>query len=160
MAEVLLKHYGGNRFVSFSAGSSPTGEIHPQSISTLKKRGVSASGCRSKSWDEFFGVKGSWGGNISLPEGEFIDQHIDIVITVCDNAARDKTCPIFHGAPVKVHWGVPDPAKFEGTEEEITREFERVCDILEKRVKALIQLPVEKMSKDELQKELDAIGKL
>lgn len=141
MAEALLAHHDGERFLSRSAGSFPTGKVHPLSIATLKARGIIASGYRSKSWDEFSG------------------QPIDIVFTVCD-AAAGESCPLFPGKPLKAHWGVPDPAKFHGTAEETRAEFSRVCDILEKRIKALIRLPIESMSKDELQQKLHTISEI
>lgn len=139
MAEALLAHYGSDKFTSFSAGSFPTGEVHPVSLATLKKRGIGTKGYRSKSWDEF------------------TQKPIDIVITVCASAAGE-TCPIFPGAPVKAHWGVPDPAKFQGTKKEIREEFSRICDVLERRVQMLIHLPVETMSEDDLRQKLATIG--
>ena len=141
MAEALLAHHGGEHFVAGSAGSFPTGEVHPLSLATLKARGIATSGYRSKSWDEF------------------TDQPIDIVVTVCD-AAAGESCPIFPGKPLKAHWGVPDPAKFQGTDDQTRAEFARVCDILEKRVKALIRLPLDDIDKEELQQKLYAIGAL
>lgn len=141
MAEALLAHHGAGRFHSHSAGSVPTGEVHPLSLTTLEARGIPASGYRSKSWDEFSGQK------------------VDIVITVCDAAAAES-CPVFPGAPVKAHWGVADPAKFKGTEEETRAEFSRICDLLEARVKALAALPVEGMDKVELAAKLAEIGAL
>jgi len=122
MAEALLNHYGKGKFHAFSAGSNPTGSVHPLTFETLKKNGIGIEGLRSKSWDEF------------------ANQKIDIVITVCDNAAKE-TCPVFFGAPVRVHWGLPDPAHFKGTEEETKAEFQRVFDILAKRIKKMAELP-------------------
>lgn len=139
MAEALLAHHGGERFLSRSAGSFPTGKVHPLSLVTLKARGIPTSGYRSKSWNEFSG------------------QPMDIVITVCD-AAAGESCPLFPGKPIKAHWGVPDPAKFQGTEEEIRFEFSRVCNILENRIKALVRLPIGEMDNEELQQKLCAIG--
>lgn len=141
MAEALLAHHGGAHFLSRSAGSFPTGKVHPLSLETLKKRGIETAGYRSKSWDEFTG------------------QPMDIVITVCD-AAAGESCPFFPGNPIKAHWGVPDPAKFQGTDEEARAEFSRVCDILEKRVKALVRLPTDKMDNDELQQKLRSISEI
>ncbi len=141
MAEALLAHQGGENFLSHSAGSFPTGDVHPQSLTTLKARGIATTGYRSKAWDEF------------------TNQPIDIVITVCDNAAGES-CPIFLGQPLKGHWGVPDPAKFEGSAEETTQEFSRICDMLEKRIKALIRLPLQNMDKEEIQQTLNTIGTL
>ena len=82
-----------------------------------------------------------------------------ITITVCDNAAGE-TCPIFPGNPVKAHWGASDPAHFEGTQEEIEAEFDRVFKILERRVKAIIELPIENLDRTSLAEKLNQIGKL
>ncbi len=135
MAEALLAHYGGDGFLSSSAGSFPTGKVHPLRLETVKARGIATQGFRSKSWDEFSG------------------QRIDIVITVCD-AAAGEACPLFPGTPIKAHWGVEDPAKFIGTPEETRAEFARVCDILERRVRAMTRLPFETMDKEERQQKL------
>lgn len=140
MAEATLNHLGGGKFKAHSAGSFPTGEVHPLSLETLKSRGGNTNGYRSKSW------------------GELEGQKIDIVITVCYNAAGE-TCPVFLGKTMKAHWGVPDPAKFEGTNEETKAEFERVCKMLEKRIRALVNLPLEQMDESELQQQLNTIGK-
>jgi arsenate reductase len=142
MAEGLLNHYGKGKFRAFSAGSFPTGKVHPMSLEMLKRHGMSAFGYESKSWDVFKNL-----------------HELDIVITVCDNAAGE-VCPIFPGAPVKAHWGAPDPAHFEGTPEAVESEFDRVFAILERRVKALVALPVETMDKEELRQQLNAIGEL
>lgn len=139
MAEALLAHYGAGKFRSLSAGSFPTGEVHPMSLATLKKRGIATKGYRSKSWDEFAG------------------EVIDIVITVCDNAAGES-CPLFPGSPLKAHWGVPDPAKFEGTQKEIAEEFLRIFHVFERRVQMLIHLPLETMDADTLKEKLTLIG--
>lgn len=139
MAEGIINHLSGGRFHAESAGSFPTGKVHPMSLATLKRHGISDQGYRSKSWDEFK------------------DQHIDIVITVCDNAA-EETCPVFFGSPIKAHWGVPDPAHFEGSQAEIEAEFDRVFLMLKKRVKALLALP-EKLDTALLTETLNKIGK-
>ena len=142
MAEALLRHYGAGRFRSFSAGSFPTGKIHPESLATLARHGISALGFESKSWDVFKDVA----------------MDIDIVITVCDNAAGE-TCPIFPGSPVKAHWGVRDPAHFHGTPAEVKAEFDTVYGVLEKRVKALVALP-DGMEINALAAKLSEIGSL
>lgn len=141
MAEGLFNHHGKNKVIAFSAGSFPTGKVHPVSLATLKKHGISEQNYRSKSWDEFK------------------DENIDIVITVCDNAAGEA-CPIFPTSPVKAHWGVPDPAHFKGTPTEIEAEFERVFTMLEKRIKTFLLLPLETIDKKTLQQELHKIGTL
>lgn len=140
MIEALLKHYGHDKYASFSAGSFPTGNVHPLSLSTLKRHDISPIGYESKSWDKFAGF------------------NFDIVITVCDNASGE-TCPIFLGSPVKAHWGAPDPANFKGTPEEIEAEFERVFRILELRVKEFVKLPIS-LNIDDLTIKLHKIGKL
>ena len=140
MAEGLLNHYGQGRLKAFSAGSRPTGEVNPASLSTLKAHGISTEGYHSKSWDELG------------------TQPINAVITVCDNAAGE-TCPAFFGAPVKAHWGVSDPAHFQGTEVEINAEFEHVFGILERRVKAMIALP-DYLDRESFTAKLNEIGKL
>lgn len=141
MAEGLLNYHGKDKVLAFSAGSFPTGTVHPMSLSTLKRHGMNDQGYRSKSWDEFK------------------DQPIDILITVCDNAAGE-VCPIFPGKPIKAHWGAPDPAHFQGTQAEIEAEFDRVFSMLERRVKAFLRLPLEAIGKDELQQKLNEIGAL
>ena len=141
MAEGLLNHYGKDKVLAFSAGSIPTGNVHPMSLATLKRHGMSDQGYRSKSWDEFK------------------DQPIDILITVCDNAAGE-VCPIFFGKSMKAHWGVPDPAHYQGTPAEIEAEFNRIFTMLEKRVKAFLRLPFDKMPQEELLQKLNEIGEL
>lgn len=141
MAEGLLNHHGKDKILAFSAGSFPTGTVHPLSLATLKRHGINDQGYRSKSWDEFK------------------DQPIDILITVCDNAAGE-VCPIFPGKPVKTHWGVSDPAHAKGTQGEIDSIFSSVFLILERRVKAFLRLPLEQMDKTELQQKLNEIGNL
>lgn len=141
MAEAALNYHGAGKFEAFSAGSHPTGHVHPGSIKTLAAQGMVTEGLESKSWDKFVGEK------------------IDIVITVCDNAAGE-VCPIFYGAPVKSHWGVPDPAYFKGSEKEREAEFLRVFKMLEKRILAMLELPVETMESAGLKQKLDAIGQI
>ncbi len=139
MAEGLLKELGKGRFGSFSAGSFPIGKVHPVSLTTLQRHGISPLGYESKSWDIF---------------KDCTEFHI--VITVCNNAAGE-VCPIFPGNPIKAHWGTPDPAHFQGAPEEIEAEFDRVYGILERRIKALVALPIEKLKDDDLK---NAIGQL
>jgi len=139
MAEAILNNFGSENFRAYSAGSFPTGEIHPLSLETLKSNNISISGYNSKSWDMFN------------------DKKIDIVITVCDNA-NNETCPAFLGNSLKAHWGVPDPAKFKGSESNTKAEFNRIYKMLESRVNKLINLPLENLERQELQQELNAIG--
>ncbi|MBF0414414.1 MAG: arsenate reductase ArsC [Magnetococcales bacterium] len=140
LAESLLQHWGQGRFRSLSAGSFPTGQVNPMSLRTLAGHGLPTAGFYSKSWDE-------WRGRT-----------IDIVITVCDQAAGES-CPVYPGTPVKAHWGVPDPAHATGTAAEIAAEFDKVFVTLQERVQRLVALPVETMSPEALSSRLTAIGR-
>lgn len=140
MAEGLLRHHGKGRFRSFSAGSAPAGTVHPLSLAALERHGISPLGYESKSWDAF----------------KDADMNVDIVITVCGNAAGE-TCPVFPGNPVRAHWGVEDPAHFKGSQTEIEAEFERVFGILERRVKALVETPLT-TNREQLASRLRKIG--
>ena len=118
MAEALINHLRGGRYQAWSAGSHPTGSVHPQSIETLKRHGIDPGQPRSKSWHEF------------------ADQQFDLVITVCDQAAGES-CPLFPGRPTKMHWSTPDPAKATGSDAEIKAAFDEVFNRLKKRVEHL-----------------------
>jgi arsenate reductase len=141
MAEALLNHLGSESFRAFSAGSLPTGEVHPLAIATLARHRVPVSNPRSKSWNEFS------------------DTPIDLVITVCDNAASEA-CPVFPGAPLMAHWSLPDPAKATGPEEVIQEVFDNVFSLLKRRIEALLSLPFDEMSEKERAEALIAIGEL
>lgn len=140
MAEGLLNHLGKGKYRGFSAGSNPTGKVHPMSLATLKKHGIRDYGYESKSWDAFVNLEA-----------------LDIVITVCDNAAGE-VCPIFPGNPLKAHWGVPDSAHFTGTPEAVSAEFDRVFNMLKVKIETLVSLP--EMSRKELTANLRNIGNL
>ncbi len=126
LGEVLFNDLGGGRFRAFSAGSQPTGEVNPGAIEKLVREKHPVDELESKSWDRFSGS--------DAPA-------IDIVITVCDNAAGES-CPLWNGAPVTVHWGIPDPAS--------DGDFDAAYRRLRSRVEAMLALPVEDMSADEL----------
>lgn len=119
MAEALFNHLGKGRFNAVSAGSDPAGYVHPQSLKTLARHGISCDAPRSKSWDEF------------------ADQVFDYVVTVCDGAAAES-CPVFLGNAKKLHWSTPDPAKAEGTEEDINAAFDQAFEMLKTRIEKLI----------------------
>lgn len=126
IGEYLLRAKGKGRFEVHSAGSKPTGRVNPLAIRVLaEKYGLDASAGRSKSWDEFKGVK------------------FDFVITVCDNAK--EACPVWPGQPMIAHWGSPDPAGAEGTEEEKYREFISVASQVARRVELFCAFPEEKL---------------
>ncbi len=115
MAEALINHLGNSQYEAVSAGSHPTGVVHPRSLETLKRHGIDPGQPRSKSWEEFAG------------------QSFDAVITVCDNAAGES-CPTFHGCPQRLHWSTLDPAKAMGSEGEINAVFDDAFTALKNRV--------------------------
>ena len=133
LAEVLINELGGDKFRAFSAGSFPVGKVNPGALQKLRKEGHSVDGLASQSWDRFSGT--------DAPV-------IDIVITVCDNAAGES-CPIWNGAPVTVHWGIPDPAA--------DGDFDAAYARLRRRVEAMVALPVRDMDRAELLAELQRI---
>lgn len=141
MAEALLNTLGNGRFEAFSAGSFPSGKVQPFAADIARSLGYQAA-LRSKSWDEF--------AQAGAPP-------IDAVITVCDNAAGE-TCPIWPGRPATAHWGVPDPVAAEGSEEDRRRAFQSACALLRKRVERLLALPLDRLDRSDLQRELRAIG--
>jgi len=142
MAEGLMQHYGKGKFKAYSAGSFPSGKINPKAIQTLKRNKIEAdyNNFKSQSWDDFENIK------------------MDIVITVCDSAAGE-TCPLFLGGSAKAHWGVFDPSQIKGSEAEIEAEFDKAFGILEKRIKALVELPIAGMGKEALVQKLNEIAK-
>ena len=142
LAEALLAKLGRGRIKAYSAGSTPRGAVNPDAVALLAELGHDTSNLRSKSWDEFAGP--------DAPQ-------MDIVITVCDNAAGES-CPLWPGAPLKAHWGIPDPANAEGGEAERRAAFQRAYDLLEARIGALCTLELENADRRALQAELDRIG--
>ena len=141
MGEALINSLGEGKFTAFSAGSHPIGRINQGALATLKRHHLPTDGYTSQSWDDF------------------TDQPMDIVITVCDNAA-DEVCPTYLGDAVKAHWGVSDPGHVEGTEEEKIAAFDKVFATLTLRVNSMLALPVADLSSDELATQLNKIGTL
>lgn len=129
MAECALNRRGKGRFQAFSAGSHPSGHPHPMAIELLKEMSYDVSELRSKSWDEFSG-----------PDAP----RLDFVFTVCDNA-RGEICPVWLGQPVTAHWGVDDPAAFEGSEAAQRRFFRRIYTELDRRIESFVSLPIESL---------------
>jgi len=144
LGEAILGALGRGRVVSYSAGSKPKGVPHPGALRLLKRKGIDTAKFRSKSWNEFTG-----------PDAP----PIDLAITVCGNAAGEA-CPVFMGAPLKAHWGLPDPADVEGSDAKVDSAFEQTWHLLEMRVQALLTLPFETMERAELLKELGQIGQM
>jgi len=144
LGEALFNHLGQGRVRAFSAGSKPKGVPHPGALRLLARRGIDTAAFRSKSWDAFTG-----------PDAP----RIDVAITVCGNAAGEA-CPVFMGAPVKGHWGLPDPADVEGEDAVVDAAFEATWDALSIRIRALLASPFETMEPCTLQDLLGAIGRM
>jgi len=141
LAEATFNALAPEGMKAMSAGSKPTGEVHPRSIALLKREGISTEGYHSKSWE-------------NLPATP------DIIITVCGNAAGE-TCPAYLGNVMRAHWGVEDPAKATGTEAEIDASFEKAYSILRSRIVAFLAIDFKNISdRSEMKKQLDLIGKL
>ena len=141
IAEALLNVMGKGRFHAYSAGSFPSGKVQPIAAEMAKAIGYDES-LRSKSWDEVAGA--------SAPK-------MDFIITVCDNAAGE-VCPVWPGQPVTAHWGVPDPAAVTESEEARRQAFKAAWAMLRQRVELLLALPVDKLDRMSLQREVGAIG--
>jgi protein-tyrosine-phosphatase len=142
LAEAIMNRLGAGRFVAYSAGSMPKGEVNPHALAILRSQGFATGGFRSKSWEEF-AAKGA-------PEMSF-------VFTVCDNAANE-VCPIWPGQPMTAHWGIADPAAAEGSEAEVGVAFADAYRQLERRISLFLNLPMESLDRMALKRRLDDIG--
>ena len=145
--EAILNDLGNGKFKAFSAGVDPKGEINPHTLDVLRAGGHDVSTLRSKSWHEFAKSTGLPG----TPE-------LDFVITVCDDAAGE-TCPTWPGEPMLAHWGIPDPAKSEGTPAEIALAFDEAYRMMRRRIELLLALPVEKLDRMVMTRHLKDIGR-
>ena len=143
MAEAVLNTIGGDRFKAFSAGSYPSGKPNPFALENVKALGYPVESIRSKSWDEF-----------AQPDAP----HMDIIITVCDNAAGEA-CPIWPGHPATAHWGFPDPAAVDGTDEQKRKAFDDVLVGIRHRIQLLTDLRDEQLVHLSLTNELKRIAK-
>ena len=143
LGEAIIGRMGAERFRAYSAGSQPKGVPHPGALRLLAREGYDISAFRSKSWDEF-----------AAPGAP----RIDIAITVCGNAAGEA-CPLFTGAPVRAHWGLPDPADVAGDEMAVDTVFAETYRLLDMRVRAMLALPLETMTAAELRDALNEIGR-
>lgn len=143
MAEAVMNQLGGHRFRGFSAGSQPAGQPHPMAIDLLRRYHYHTDNLRSKSWDEF-AVPGAPG--------------MDFVLTVCDKAAGE-VCPVWPGQPISAHWGVDDPVAVTGPEDKRRQAFQDALLVLSRRVALFLALPLDKLDRLALQKELAGIGR-
>ena len=131
LAEALLNSIGDGRFKAYSAGSNPreNQQPNPMALRVLQGALVDTTGLYSKSWDEF-----------SKPDS----QKMDLIITVCDNAAGD-VCPIWPGHPAAAHWGYPDPSEVQGTDEERYEAFRKTMHAIKHRLDLLVSLPAQQL---------------
>jgi arsenate reductase (thioredoxin) len=143
LAEALVDHWGKGRFKGYSAGSFPKAALHPFALDTLEKLHLRTDGLRSKSWHEF-----------ARPGAPVMD----FVFTVCDQAAGEM-CPVWPGNPLTAHWGVPDPAAVQGSEAERRRAFREAYVALENRIKLFVALPIDKLDRMAIQRNVDDIGR-
>ena len=143
MAEAILNFKGRPNFTAYSAGSHPAGEVRGEALDQLAAAHIPVAGLRSKDWEEF--------AQPGAPR-------LDFVFTVCDNAARE-VCPVWPGQPMTAHWGVPDPASVEGSEEEVHKAFRDAFFMLDRRISLFLCLPIASLDKLALKSEIDRIGR-
>ena len=144
LAEAMLNHMGKGRFVAYSAGSSPRAQQqpHPLALETLRKAGVSTEGLHSKSWDEF-----------AAPDAP----HMDLVITVCDNAAGE-VCPYWPGQPATAHWGYADPSAGDGSDDDKRAAFTQTLYQIRRRLELFPNLPTASLGKLSIENEARRLG--
>lgn len=142
LAEGLLNMMGGDRFRAYSAGSQPKGAVHPMALQELSRLRIPTDGLRSKSWQEF--------AQPGAPE-------MDFVFTVCDQAAGE-VCPVWPGQPVTAHWGMPDPAAVEGSEEARRNAFHDAAVTMKRRLDLMLALPLASLDRLAIQKHVKDIG--
>jgi arsenate reductase len=144
MAECAINRWGRGKFRGFSAGSRPKGVVHPLTLELLTELKYETKELRSKGWDEFT-TPGS--------------PRFDFVFTVCDQAAAEQ-CPVWPGRPISAHFGVADPAAFEGTDDERRGFFLRIYRELENRIKILTDLRIDELDTSALKERLEDIGRV
>lgn len=142
LGEAIFNHLAPSGWKAVSAGSHPTGYVHPRALALLRREGIPTEGYFSKSWD-----------NLGVTP--------DIVITVCSSAAGE-TCPAYLGAVMRSHWGVDDPAHASGTDEQIDAAFMDAYRLLRARIEAFLALPLNelRLERARLQAAMDRIGLL
>ncbi|NLF55826.1 MAG: arsenate reductase ArsC [Thauera phenolivorans] len=142
IAEVVLNQLGKGRFKAWSAGSHPSGEVHPMTLEVLQARGFDTSELRSKRWDEF-----------ARPDAPVMD----FVFTVCDQAAGE-VCPVWPGQPLTAHWGFADPVKVEGDRDRKLHAFSLTQNQIVNRLRLFLSLPLAKLDRLAIKQEIDRIG--
>jgi arsenate reductase len=143
IAECVINRLGDGKFKGYSAGSQPSGTVHPYTMDLLRHLNYETSALRSKSWEEF-----------TAPDAP----QLDFVFTVCDDAANE-VCPVWPGQPMSAHWGLPDPSAAQGTEGERRFAFADTHRMLYQRIGVFTNLPLASLSGLSLQRRLDDIGR-
>ena len=143
MAEVIMNQLGRDDFRAYSAGSHPQEHIHPLTEQLLCNYNIDTGILRSKSWQEFV-----------LPESP----QMDFIFTVCDQTAGEL-CPAWPGQPITAHWGFEDPAKAIGTDQERLKAFSRIYNEIGNRIRIFLSLPLHKLDRMSLQRQLNELGK-
>lgn len=143
LAEAIMNNISGDKFTGYSAGSFPAGQVNPMALQLLEQMKLPTAGLYSKNWEEFSGE--------DAPK-------MDFVFTVCDRAAAEP-CPIWPGQPMTAHWGLPDPAAVEGSDEEKLRAFRETFIALRSRLGLFTNLPFSSLDRLKLQHEIDTIGR-
>jgi len=139
LSEAITNHYGQGKLLAKSAGSQPVGEVHPLSIKYLAEAGIPTENLSSQSWNEFEAFEA------------------DIVVTVCDSAAKES-CPLWFGDSLQIHWGLKDPSKLDGSEEEVAAAFRHTINEIRQRVDAMIQAELAPLDKAAKAQALKALG--
>jgi len=143
MAEAILNSMGKGRIRAFSAGSAPGSAPNPFALETLTQLRLPTQNLSSKAWDVF------------AADGAPV---MDVVITVCDNAAGE-VCPIWPGKPITAHWGVEDPSRFQGSDDDKRRKFAQVAGVLKRRIELLANLPLATLERLALERKVRDIGR-
>lgn len=142
LAEGLMNELGKGRFHAYSAGSHPDGKVNPFALDTLESFRIPTQGFRSKNWDEF-----------AKPDAP----QMDFILTVCDKAAGE-VCPVWPGQPMTAHWGVADPAAFEGTDDAKRQQFRDAGITLKRRIELMLALPLDRLDALAIHREVKDIG--
>ena len=140
LAEAITNHMSDGTLEARSAGSEPAGEVHPLTIKYLQEKGIETDSLQSQSWDDM---------ETYSP---------DVVITVCDSAAKEA-CPIWFGNCIQVHWGLNDPSKMTGPEDEVRSAFFEVMQTISNRIQALIDLHPDQIKPQDIQTILQSLEK-
>ena len=142
LAEGLMNELGKGRFRAYSAGSHPNGTVNPFALETRESFRIPTTGFRSKNWDE-----------LAKPDAP----QMDFILTVCDKAAGE-VCPVWPGQPMTAHWGVADPAAFEGTDDAKRQQFRDAGITLKRRIELMLALPLERLDALAIHREVKNIG--